>query len=287
MSFWLPHAYTAASAPVAALFAIMTKVGIVAMLRVQAVALAPAPVTANLLDGWLVPLALATLAVGALGTLAASGLQALVAWLVLASAGTLLFVPAYADAEVTAAALYYLVQSTLATAAFFLLASLVASARGEAGDRFVTERPTRSAYLAIGFLILAATAAGLPPLGGFLGKLMLLRAVQDEVAATAIWTVLIVSGFVIMAALARGGSRLFWETRAEASPPVDPPACWQRISATSIMVGCVVAFTLLAGPAARYAARTAAQLHEPGAYVSGVLGPAAGAARAIERERRP
>jgi multicomponent K+:H+ antiporter subunit D len=287
MSFWLPHAYSAASAPVAALFAIMTKVGIVAMLRVQAVALAPAPMTANLLDGWLVPLALATLTIGALGTLAASRLQALAAWLVLASAGTLLFVPAYADAGITAAALYYLVQSTLATAALFLLAALVAAARGEAGDRLVTEQPARSPALAIGFLILAATAAGLPPLAGFLGKLMLLRAVQDGAAGSTIWTVLIVSGFLIMAALARGGSRLFWETRAETSPPAVAPAGWQRISATSILLGCVVAMTLLAQPAARYAARTAAQLHEPGAYVAGVLGPAASAAHAIEREHRP
>jgi hypothetical protein len=41
LSFWLPHTYTAAGAPVAALFAIMTKVGIVAILRVQVIALAP------------------------------------------------------------------------------------------------------------------------------------------------------------------------------------------------------------------------------------------------------
>jgi multicomponent K+:H+ antiporter subunit D len=42
LSFWLPHTYSAAGAPVAALFAIMTKVGIVAILRVQVIALEPA-----------------------------------------------------------------------------------------------------------------------------------------------------------------------------------------------------------------------------------------------------
>jgi multicomponent K+:H+ antiporter subunit D len=287
VSFWLPHAYSAASAPVAALFTIMTKVGIVAILRVQAVALSPAPMTADLLDGWMLPLALATLAVAALGTLAASGLQALIAWLVLASAGTLLFVPAFADADVTAAALYYLVQSTLATAAFFLLASLVASARGHAGDRFLTEAPAGGVVLAIGFLILAATASGLPPLPGFLGKLMLLRAVQEGPGAAAIWSVLIVSGFVIMAALARGGSRLFWETRAEATPLAVSPAGWQRVSGTSLMVAAVLALTVLAQPVARYAARAAAQLHEPGAYVSGVMGDPRSPGETIRREPRP
>jgi hypothetical protein len=65
LSFWLPHTYSAAGAPVAALFAIMTKVGIVAILRVQAVALAPA--MPDLLDHWLTTLALATIVFAALG----------------------------------------------------------------------------------------------------------------------------------------------------------------------------------------------------------------------------
>ncbi|EXI80896.1 MAG: Multiple resistance and pH homeostasis protein D [Candidatus Accumulibacter appositus] len=83
LSFWLPHTYGAAGAPVAALFAIMTKVGIVAILRVQAIALEP--VMPDLLDNWLTTLALATVAFAALGALAATRLQALVAWLVLLS----------------------------------------------------------------------------------------------------------------------------------------------------------------------------------------------------------
>jgi multisubunit Na+/H+ antiporter MnhC subunit len=99
LSFWLPHTYSAAGAPVAALFAIMTKVGIVAILRVQAIALEP--VMPDLLDNWLTTLALATVAFAALGALAASRLHALVAWLVLLSAGTLLVTPAQASAEVT------------------------------------------------------------------------------------------------------------------------------------------------------------------------------------------
>jgi multicomponent K+:H+ antiporter subunit D len=57
LSFWLPQTYTAAGVPVAALFAIMTKVGIVTILRVQVIAMAPA--MPDLLDHWLTPLALA------------------------------------------------------------------------------------------------------------------------------------------------------------------------------------------------------------------------------------
>src|SRR5690606_11338448 len=55
--FWLPRAYTAASAPVAALFAVMTKVGLYAILRVFTLifgsAAGPLANLANALLWWL------------------------------------------------------------------------------------------------------------------------------------------------------------------------------------------------------------------------------------------
>src|SRR5690606_1468537 len=103
LSFWLPQAYSAAGAPVAALFAIMTKVGIVAILRLQVIALAPAAATGDLVSGWLVWAALATLLFTALGILTAKRLQALIAWLVLGSSATLLVVVPLANDAVTSA----------------------------------------------------------------------------------------------------------------------------------------------------------------------------------------
>lgn len=87
--FWLPRAYAAASAPVAALFAIMTKVGIYSILRVYTLVFGDAAgELANLAQAWLWPLALATLGLGAIGALAARTLQGLLAYLVVVSAGT-------------------------------------------------------------------------------------------------------------------------------------------------------------------------------------------------------
>ncbi len=72
---WLPAAYAHTSAPVAALFAIMTKVGAYSILRVYSLMFGDAagPV-ANLLDAWLAPLALVTLVLGMLGVLASTSL---------------------------------------------------------------------------------------------------------------------------------------------------------------------------------------------------------------------
>ena len=60
LHLWLPAAYAATSAPVAALFAIMTKVGAYCLLRVGTLIFGPeAGPLAGLYDPWLLPLALA------------------------------------------------------------------------------------------------------------------------------------------------------------------------------------------------------------------------------------
>lgn len=283
LSLWLAPVYSAAGAPVAALFVIMTKVGVYAMLRLQVIALAPAAATADLLAGWLLPAALVTLALSTLGVLAAARLQTLVAWLVLGSAATLLMAPALNDPPLTAAALYYLVQSTLMAAAFFLFTDMLASARAEASDQLIAGAPLDNAAMKIGFFVLAATAIGLPPFSGFLGKLMLLSAVRDAVAGGAIWLVILVCGFVVMAALARAGSRLFWEHQPGAAPiraNFSVPQSW----ALAGLVAATLAAMVFAQPLSAYAMRAAVQLHDPASYIDAVLGQHA---QPIVRQLRP
>jgi len=283
LSFWLPMSYAAAGAPVAALFALMTKVGVVAILRVQAVAFAPAPATAGLLD-WLTPLALLTVLFAALGALAAARLRALAAWLVLGSAGVLLAVPAHAGAALTAAALFYLAQSTFAGAAFFLLAERIGERRGADADHFRAGPALPAPWLALGFFVAAATAAGLPPFSGFVGKLMLLEAFRPTPAVVAVWIVLLTAGFLVMASLARNGSRLFWDRKPDLPSPAACAVGGRRATAIVLLVAAGPLLALFARPVADYAARTAEQLHAPQAYIAAVLGPEA---ESIRRQRRP
>ncbi|MBT9475693.1 proton-conducting transporter membrane subunit, partial [Polaromonas sp.] len=97
---WLPGTYAAASAPVAAMFAIMTKVGVYSIIRVHAVILGDdAGHAALAAEPWLLPLGLVTIAMGVLGALAAHSLARLVSYLTVASVGTIvagigLFTPA-------------------------------------------------------------------------------------------------------------------------------------------------------------------------------------------------
>ena len=187
--FWLPRAYASATAPVAALFAIMTKVGLYAIVRVFTLIFgSEAGELSHMVDAWLWPLALLTLGAAVVGALAARNLQVLLAYLVVVSVGTLLAGIALGSEAGLAAALYYLVHSTLIAGALFLLADLIARQRGDLGTDLITA-PALQQPLLLGtlFFIGAISVAGLPPFSGFLGKLMLLRAIEPGAEAIALW----------------------------------------------------------------------------------------------------
>ncbi|MEB4996864.1 monovalent cation/H+ antiporter subunit D [Pseudomonas aeruginosa] len=264
--FWLPRAYAAASAPVAALFAIMTKVGIYSILRVYTLVFGDAAgELANLAQAWLWPLALATLGLGAIGALAARTLQGLLAYLVVVSAGTLLAGVALGSERALAASLYYLLHSTWIAGGLFLLADLVARQRGDkAGDLVQGPALQNPRLLGGAFFIGAIAVAGLPPLSGFFGKVMLLQSVAPGSQALALWSVVLGSGLVALVALSRAGSTLFWRTghTVLGSAELDHGrlfACILLLSAGPLLV-------FAAKPLLAYVQAAAAQLHDLDLY---------------------
>src|SRR3546814_12203708 len=71
LSFWLPTTYTAAAPPVAAVFAIMSKVGIYVVLRLSLLLFAHGEEPAQFGSEWLLYGGMATIAFGMVGVLAA------------------------------------------------------------------------------------------------------------------------------------------------------------------------------------------------------------------------
>ncbi len=273
---WLPAAYAHTSAPVAALFAIMTKVGAYSILRVYSlIAGDAAGPLANLLDAWLAPLALATLALGTLGALASSGLRQQVAYLMVASIGTLLLAFGLGNAGALAAGLYYLPHTTFASAALFLLADQIGRARGALGEHFESGPAMPGARVLGGLFFVAAMAlAGLPPLSGFLGKFMLLKAALADPLLPWVWGVVLATGLAAMIALARSGSLLFYRTHSAHGDASLAPPCAAALTPVVALLLLVVVFTVWAGPLSGYATATATQLLEPQQYIDAVLGGA-------------
>ena len=276
LHLWLPGTYGAASPPVAAFFAIMTKVGAYAILRVYVLIFGGGAGLASwLAEPYLLPVAAVTLALGMIGVLASRTLTALAVYALVGSVGTLMLAVGVFDEPAAAAALYYLVHSTLAGAALFLLADLVARRRGGAGDRLVAAPPFAQLDLLAGLFFLSAIASvGLPPLSGFIGKILILQALTEQPHWAWLWTVLLVGSLLALIGFARAGSLVFWKCVAEQgrTQPQRPMHDAAGLCAAAALVTAPVLLSLFAGPAMGAMDATAQQLFAPQRYIEAVLG---------------
>lgn len=298
---WLVPAYMAASAPVAALFALMTKVGFYTLLRLWTLLFSEsAGPSAHFGAQVFLYGGLLTLAFGAIGLMASLRLGRIAGFSIIVSSGTLLASLGLGVASVTSAALFYLLSSTLAASALFLLVELVE--RKGVGDSlplpgFDAELgedtnldddevplvgrviPVSIALLGLAFIACALLVAGLPPLSGFIAKLSLLSALlspqglgQGDVsvpsaAAWCLFALLIVSGLVATVSMSRVGIRHFWSA---ANRP--PPRLTLVEGAPVLVLLCAcVALTVWAEPVMGYTRATADALHAPTAYIEAVM----------------
>ncbi|MCC5901685.1 MAG: monovalent cation/H+ antiporter subunit D [Halomonas sp.] len=266
--FWLPSTYASAPAPVAALFAIMTKVGLYALLRVQTLIFSDSPAIVYI-DTWLWWGGLATLLLAGIGALAARDLRTLVAYLVLVSVGTLMSGAGMGHISGTGALLYYLVHTTLIAGALFLLAELIGLQRGKAGTRLVRARKLQqSTLLGSMFLVGAVAMAGLPPLAGALGKLLLMQA-ADSFQRFWLWPLLLLAGLAAMIALSRAGSVFFWASYKGA--PSGPRVNSLQLSGVTWLLVSAPLLVLFAEPVSHYTQATAEQLASPQHTIQTIL----------------
>jgi multicomponent K+:H+ antiporter subunit D len=292
LGFWLPRTYAAAPAPVAAMFAVMTKVGVYVLLRLSLLLFGDGAgaASAHFGAGWLLWGGVATVAVGVVGMLGARELGKLAGYNVLVSSGSLLGAIGLQQPAVTAGALAYLVVSTLAIAAFFLLAGLIAPREDTDGasllepydptgmalyadeDESHATVPAPVALLGLCFLACALVLAGLPPLSGFLAKFALLAPMLEAgprvgVGAATLFTLVVVAGFCTVIAMCRTGIQIFWADEDWVFPAI------RRGEAASVVILLMLCLglTVLAEVPLRYVTETAAQLHAPSRYIRAVL----------------
>ncbi|WP_415922334.1 monovalent cation/H+ antiporter subunit D [Tateyamaria sp. SN6-1] len=274
LHFWLPSSYAEAPGPVAALFAIMTKIGAYAIIRVYTMVFPPdLEATAGLHGQWLLPAALVSLAIGMVGVLAAKKLDRLVAFSVIGSMGMVMVSIALFTPESIAAALYYIIHSTLAGALLFLIADMVRNARGSVD--LTAQAPMAGTALVSGLFFVGAIAmAGLPPLSGFLGKLLVLDAGFDTDQVAWIWAVVLISSLISILGFARAGSVVFWKAHgveaADEGQPRSAPGILSSVAAGGL-VAMLIAHTVFAGHVHGYTTRMAATLFAPEAYIATVV----------------
>ena len=287
LGLWLPGTYAAARPPVAALFAIMTKVGVYAALRVLTgvFGMAPEGLAGPLLTTVAV-LGGAGFALAAWASLGAGSLRRLIGLLVVASAGLLMLGVGWASERSIAALLVYLPHTTLSAALLFLVAGQLEQARGSDGDDLHTEVHAGHAAVPGWFFALGAVAmAGLPPFSGFIAKAMMLVATLPDGSAAPhpgsgmalLWAALLVGSLCATIALARAGTHLFWNevalkaAQGNMARKRDRPRLRDAAPLWLVLLA-LAGMTIAMAPIQRYAQAAAQELLEPSALVDQVLG---------------
>ena len=273
LHFWLPNTYVHAPAPVAALFAVMTKVGAYAIIRVYTLIFPPDALATTTLPGEIVFWgALATTMVGMIGALAGGSLARVAAFVGMGSMGTLFLAVAPFTPAATSGALFYMVHSTLAGGLLFLVVDMVQARRGTCALEL---RPaiSQSGLIASLFFFAAIAVAGMPPLSGFIGKLMVLDGIRETALWGWAWAAILVSSLIAIMGLGLAGSMVFW--KAHAAPPApmpqSPPLGGLELAGAGLLVALILGATVGAGALNSYLEQTAAQLFEPGQYIGAVL----------------
>ncbi|WP_207866511.1 monovalent cation/H+ antiporter subunit D [Pseudomonas sp. 58(2021)] len=309
LNFWLVPAYSSASAPVAAMFAIMTKVGVYTLLRLWTLLFSgQAGASAYFGGDWLIYGGMATMLCAGVAIIAAQRLERMASLSILVSAGILLSAAGFAQPNLIGAALFYLVSSTLALSALFLLAELIERSRTAIEVPLEDEnellprpqewqRPVKGinldddqkavvgqvipwtmAFLGLSFIACALLIIGMPPLSGFIGKLSLIGALlnplglgTDEPISMAAWgllALLILTGLGSLMAFSRLGIQRFWSPEERPSPVLRKLECVPIF----LLLGLSIALTFKAEPLLRYTQAAADALNNPQQYVMAVLG---------------
>jgi multicomponent K+:H+ antiporter subunit D len=309
LCFWLPSAYMAAAAPVAAIFVVLTKLGVYVLLRLMLLLFGS---EAGELTGFggevLLWGGIATIAFATSGVLASQAMGRLAGYSVLVSSGILLAAVGMGDTAVVSGALFYLVSSTLGTAALFLLIELVERAREPGadlltvtmeayGDEVAPEEneqeevgvamPGALAVLGVCFGCVALLLAGLPPLSGFIGKFAMLAGMMNlnglgdpNEIPTRTWllaALIILSGLAALIAMMRTGIRTFWAPLETIAPRV---LVVEVAPIVALLALCLV-LTVEGGAVISFTDAAARSLHDPAGYIQGVFG--AGEARGDAR----
>lgn len=289
---WLPDSYPTAASIVTAVFAgLLTKVGVYAIIRMRSTVF-----TDGSLDSMLMWVALLTMIVGVMGAIAQNDIKRLMSFTLVSHIGYMIFGVALGSVAGLSGAIFYAVHHILVQTSLFLVVGLVERQAGSAQLRRLGSLLYTAPVIGVLYLVPALNLGGIPPLSGFLGKVMLIQAGAEDGSWLA-WTLIggaVVTSLLTLYAMMNVWSKGFLRDRADApegdvvlARPANLAERGETVSAgerddvgripvgmflsTALLVLASTSITFLAGPISNITDRAAQSAQDVTIYRSAVL----------------
>lgn len=171
--YWLPGSYQVPPAAISALFAaLLTKVGIYAIIRMFTLVFYHEPEITHTMIGVLAAL---TMILGGIGAIGYWDISRILTYNVIIGSGFILAGLATFSSFGLLGTVYYLVHDMIAKALIFLIAGVIIYLTGTRNIKEMSGLIRNHPYLGWMFFIAALALIGIPPLSGFIGKVFITR----------------------------------------------------------------------------------------------------------------
>ncbi len=271
--FWLPASYHTPPVAISAVFAgLLTKVGVYALYRVFTLIFTHDVGYTHTLLLWGAGLTMLT---GVLGAAAQFEFRRILSFHIISQIGYMLMGLALFTPLALLGGIFYIVHHIVVKTNLFLVSGVARRLQGSYELRDLGGLYRSAPGLSVLFLIPALSLAGMPPLSGFFGKFILVRA-GLEAGAYAIVFVALLVGLLTLYSMLKIWAEVFWKAAPEPTSPSPAPLQGPERLLLYAPISAMAAVTVAIGLGAAWvydvAEAAAAQLLDPALYVEAVLG---------------
>ncbi len=264
--FWQPDFHAAAPTAVSAMLSsLVVKMGVYGFFRMTTLLFAT---EADLLKTLLVVLGVVGVLYGGFGALGTHNAKRMLAYSTLAQVGFILVGIGWGTPLSLAAALVFTFNHAIIKAAMLMLAGAMASraAVKSASFEVIVGVGKYHPFAGVLFLIGGMALAGIPPLNGFISKLMIFWS-GVEAAQYGSLAIIGVASIITLVYVIRAFTRVWFETNPEVKPKQG-----DQLIAPTILIALALLLGIWSEPLVSFAQMTAAWMLTPASYITAILG---------------
>lgn len=272
--FWLPGSYSAPPTAIAAIFSgLLTKVGIYALIRTFTIIFYHEPGFTHLILGWL---GILTTLFGVAGAIGSWNIRKILAYNVIAAVGFIILGLAFFSTVSLAGTIFYLMHDMIIKALLFLLGGTIITIAGTSQLKKIGGLMKRYPVLGWIFLVSALALAGVPPLSGFIGKLLIVQGGLEQSSKQGIffWFVLfsLVTSLLILYSVMKIFINGFWKEseNSDASLEQKKGSIKGLLAPCALLLTISVAMGLGAEAILPYVWQAAETLIDPSIYIDAI-----------------